>query len=408
MDVKEVMQLRFDSSPFPSLISDKPKYYEKIVQWFLELSFFKDYVFRNPEKTKGKEFSDALIIYDDTALILQMKTKVGSKETRDWVEKNLNNAIEQLNGSYRNITQKIVTKFYNQTLQEEIQIDSVKIKNVYGLIVLSVDSTQLDVSSMIKEVNCPIIPVNVFSLNDFKLACERMDTAGDFITYFEMRYDYLKESNQQINNEEAVFKRISENLEDILGPHFRGKPNQLKQKSFDILSKKLIGDYSKSEEYKFSLIVDDIISRVHDLDDKYSNINAKQSSFIVGQVLGYLTRERRIELGKRILNMAEQSRDGIIRSLIYIHPATKWALLVYISKQPRNERRDLIKSLLPAAQIKYKVSTVVIIITEPIGAGRSYDFAYAEQDIFPKGTEVSKDVLDLLPEANTFLFSTMR
>ena len=49
--------------------------------WPLSFSLIKDFVYRNPEREKGKEFSDVVVIYDDTVIIIQIKAQESSKKS---------------------------------------------------------------------------------------------------------------------------------------------------------------------------------------------------------------------------------------------------------------------------------------------------------------------------------------
>lgn len=48
MNLLEIMNRRFKSTPMPSLTDNAGKDVESIIQWLLEFSLFKDFVYRNP------------------------------------------------------------------------------------------------------------------------------------------------------------------------------------------------------------------------------------------------------------------------------------------------------------------------------------------------------------------------
>ena len=48
MDLPEIMNRRFESTPKPFLTGDAGKDVESIIQWLLEFSLLKDFVYRNP------------------------------------------------------------------------------------------------------------------------------------------------------------------------------------------------------------------------------------------------------------------------------------------------------------------------------------------------------------------------
>ncbi|HUQ91918.1 MAG TPA: hypothetical protein VM120_09565, partial [Bryobacteraceae bacterium] len=53
-------------------------YEERRAQWFLEHSFFPDFVNRNPRgKKKGTEIAGALVLFDDFAVLVKVKAQCG-------------------------------------------------------------------------------------------------------------------------------------------------------------------------------------------------------------------------------------------------------------------------------------------------------------------------------------------
>ena len=60
-------ELGVQASP-PEIGGQPGDYEERWAQWFLEQSFFRDFVYRNPRgKKKGMELADALVLFDDVA-----------------------------------------------------------------------------------------------------------------------------------------------------------------------------------------------------------------------------------------------------------------------------------------------------------------------------------------------------
>jgi hypothetical protein len=55
-------------------------YEERWAQWFLGQSFSRDFIYRNPRgKRKGTELADALVLFDDVALLVQVKAQCGKR-----------------------------------------------------------------------------------------------------------------------------------------------------------------------------------------------------------------------------------------------------------------------------------------------------------------------------------------
>jgi hypothetical protein len=81
----ELAQLRFGMSDPPQPGGSPGDYEEKLSQWFLERSFFRDFTYRNPRgMKKGDELADAVVLFDDVALLVQVKAQHGNHEAQAW------------------------------------------------------------------------------------------------------------------------------------------------------------------------------------------------------------------------------------------------------------------------------------------------------------------------------------
>ena len=81
---------RFGMSSPPALGGQPGDYEERWSQWFLEQSFFRDFVYRNPQgKKKGTELADALVLCGDVALLVQVKAQKGKHEPVAWATEKL-------------------------------------------------------------------------------------------------------------------------------------------------------------------------------------------------------------------------------------------------------------------------------------------------------------------------------
>jgi hypothetical protein len=65
LDPEELSKLRFQMTAVPAVGGQPGDYEEKWIQWFLERSFFRDFVYRNPPKKKGQELADAVVLFGD-------------------------------------------------------------------------------------------------------------------------------------------------------------------------------------------------------------------------------------------------------------------------------------------------------------------------------------------------------
>jgi len=78
----ELANLRFRMTEVPQPGGRPGDYEERLSQWFLERSFFRDFTYRNPQKKKGEELADAVVLFDDVALLVQVKAQCGTMKRK--------------------------------------------------------------------------------------------------------------------------------------------------------------------------------------------------------------------------------------------------------------------------------------------------------------------------------------
>jgi hypothetical protein len=103
---------------------------EKIIHDLSIKTFFTDWCYQNPPRPGGKELCDLLVVFDDTAIIWQikdLKVDENGRYKQAEVEKNL----RQLSGARRTLFDiKAPVKLSNPRRGEEL-FDPSKIKNVH-------------------------------------------------------------------------------------------------------------------------------------------------------------------------------------------------------------------------------------------------------------------------------------
>lgn len=401
MDIFEQMEARFSSTSFPTgyNLENITKKNENLTQWLLEASFFRDFIYRNPMKKPGKEFSDSLVIIGDTLISVHNKTKVTKKTNNEWIPKNLNNALKQLIGGYRNITQGLISKFYNELLEEEIIIDQKKYKYIYGLIILALNSDPFDPTEYIDKSNTPNFPYAICSLEDLLIITDRMDTAADFITYFESRYNSKQFGVKLLFNDELNnMIKISEVLPNILEKKFGEITDENKEKSIKLSKEMYIKSFKDRDDYRFSILIDDVISHIHDADPRYT-MNSATDRLSIATKYGFIDRKRRIALGKILYQAALESSKNSDKIITHIQKPIKQVYIYIFTKLDREKRRELLISVSAAAQKKYSYTKIISLATEPYGyGGRSYDIFDTEELLFDNYEDVTDELLSLLPE----------
>ena len=189
LSLEELSRLRFGMSDLPKAGGTPGAYEERCSQWFLEQSFFRDFTYRNPRgRKKGEELADAVVLFDDVALLVQVKAQCGSHDPRAWATEATLTALKQARATHGNLVNGHIKKLKND-LYGEIDYEPRAYPNLYGIIILAQNPAPFVVEDLVPEVKHAGFPVHVFSLHDFALIASRFDTAADFIQFLELRTD---------------------------------------------------------------------------------------------------------------------------------------------------------------------------------------------------------------------------
>ena len=198
---------------------------ERWTQWFLEQSFVRDFVYRNPKgKKKGTELADALVLFSDVALLVQVKAQCGKHDPVAWATEKLLEARKQLVATHNQLGDGGISKLENE-IYGTVPFVPANDPNHIGLIVLAQeDGRPFDATKEVPELLTTEFPVHVFSLRDFKMIAERCDTAGDLITFLELRGDVREQ--YRVHDEESNIERIVPRIRDVLERHCRRRPRK--------------------------------------------------------------------------------------------------------------------------------------------------------------------------------------
>jgi hypothetical protein len=133
---------RFGMSSPPAFGGQPGDYEERWTQWFLEQSFFRDFVYRNPRgKKKGTELADALVLFSDVALLVQVKAQCRKLDPVAWATEKLLAARKQLLATHEQLGDGGIAK-----LEHEFHGTAPYVPAAYphhiGLIVLAQENAQ--------------------------------------------------------------------------------------------------------------------------------------------------------------------------------------------------------------------------------------------------------------------------
>jgi hypothetical protein len=138
--LEKLAKLRFGMSEVPKIGGQPGTYEEKWSQWFLERSFFRDFVYRNPRgKKKGQELADVVVLFDDVVLMVQVKAQCGKHDPMSWATEKLLDAFMQLRNTHASLVGGHIKKLRND-FYSEIAFDPKAYPNRIGLIILAHDS----------------------------------------------------------------------------------------------------------------------------------------------------------------------------------------------------------------------------------------------------------------------------
>lgn len=381
LDLDQLSKLRFGMSQVPKIGGQRGTYEEKWSQWFLERSFFRDFVYRNPGgPKKGQELADAVVLFDDVVLMVQVKAQCGRHDPVAWATEKLLEAFKQLRKTHESLVQGRVKKLRND-FYGDISFDLKSCPNRIGLIVLAHTSTPYVAAKLAPELLTGGFPIHVFSLTDFANVASRFDTAGDLITFLEFRGDVAPREIYNVHDEPGNIARMIPYTEEVLRAHMSPASTEVMQKTVEAFERTTSGELLVSPDWRYGLAIDDMIARLHDFDPDLpwnKGRDERSVSMEVARFLGWLTREKRIRLGKKLISACEAAKDGKLHYFPHVQPSRGTVCVYLITSQSRPDRLKTLDFLVSYAHMKYgmkyNIRQCLGVATEPIGDGRSYDF----------------------------------
>lgn len=158
-------------------------------------------------KSNGDELIDSVLWFDDTLLLIEVKTRVGSQRAiREWARDQIKKARKQIERAHDKIKSGHHITLAN-SIYNDIVLDNSRISKMIGIIVLKCEEdlpfTPYDLNTEI--TNCKI-PIHVFSYKAFLQTTRQMNTIPDFISHLPER-----------GNELSIFARDA--VKQMLGLH---------------------------------------------------------------------------------------------------------------------------------------------------------------------------------------------
>ena len=369
----------------------KGKNAEQLVHDLALKTFLTDWCYLNPMRPNGKELCELLVVFDDIAIIWQIKdlklNKQGKYKKAE-VEKNL----RQLSGARRQLFKlKTPIKLENPRRGKE-PFDATAIKKVYLISVLF--GEEEDWFSFVEYIKG--YAVHVFTRDFTQIILNELDTISDFTNYLRAK-EALLDKNQKL----VIFGGEEELLAVYLGHNRSFK--ELYDATDVIIDQGSWDDFYNGQAYKekkkqdeISYGWDGIINRVHEASPEYEAVARE------------LARPNRFE--RRVLSkgyfeaytLADKDKEHPLFRRTFEQKGVTYCFLFADDSRPRDYRKWMLKCMCFIARGIYKENRQVIgIATEKYAnPSCSYDFALLNM---PKWTENNQKEMDRIQQETGIL-----
>ena len=362
----------------------KGKNAEKVLHELALRTFLVDWCFLNQKLPDGKELCDLLVVFDDVAIIWQvkdLKLNEDGKYNQSEVQKNL----RQLTGARRQLFDlKTPIKLKNERRREEL-FEPAQIRQIFSISVLLGEEEELfPFVETVKEYT-----VHVFTKSFTKIILQELDTISDFV-------EYLKEKEILISKDKSLI--IMGGEEELLAFYLL---NNKSFKRLDELDRILIKEGSwahiqnkpeyklKKEADEISYGWDSIINRAHEGSPEYE---------IVARELARPNRFMRRYLTKVFFEAYRQAHEDEQHDLfrrILFSQGTTYCFLFFDDREPREKRKLMLGAICYIARgMNPQNRKVLGIATEKkIRPECSYDFCLMD---IPEWTEKHQKQMEKL------------
>lgn len=359
----------FHPSAYEKEFGLKGKQAEDFIYELAKKSFLVDWCYKNPKTPDGKEICDLLVVYDNIAIIWQIKD-LKLDENGKYKKSEVNKNLRQLFGAKRNLFElKRPIELENSRRGKEIFDPSI-ISKIHLISALLGEGEEYFPFIEVDKKNV----IHVFTREFTKIALNELDTIRDFI-------DYLKEKEKLVSFVKEI--KLFGGEKELLAFYLSNERNFEKFKGTDclIINEGCWEDLCEKPEYlrkkhedTVSYVWDSIINRAYTCGAGYERTArelARQTRF-----------ERRI-LSKAFLDahiLAHKSEYNNTFRRFLDHEGTTYCFMFLDDPEPRERRKSLLAAFCFIARGIYKDNKKVIgIATEmKIRPICSYDFCLLE------------------------------
>ena len=362
---------------------------ESLVQDLAAKSFFIDWCFPNPKLPDGRELCDLLVVFDDIAIIWQIKN-VKLRKDGYYSKKEVTKNIRQILGARRQLFERKTPISLKNSRRHTEMFDPSAIREVYLISVLAGEG---ELDSNLAELKGDQF-VHMFTGAFLEIALNELNTVGDFVQYLKAKEAYLKSvEHLQIHGGEeellAFFLIHGRSFEELVGAHavvfdygnwqeFEHSPEYLAKKQADHIS------------YGW----DEIVDRIHERgSEKYE---------LVARELARPNRFQRRVLAKVFYDAhmaAHQNTEcSDLRRVMPWDNGRTYCFVFKDEPEPRKHRKALLETLCLVARVKCPKNQIVVgVATEKtFKPTTSYDYCLS---IMPEITpEVRRRVEEIQKE----------
>lgn len=361
---------------------------ESILHELAEKTFLTDWCYPNPFLPNGKELCDLLVVFDDAAIIWQLKnTKLDSNGSLK--ESDIQKNQRQLLGACRQLFEFKTNITLTNPRRGSETFNPSDIKHVHLISAFFGDKPSIIRSR--KKVKKYFI--HTFTKGFTEIVLNELDTVSDFQRYLRDR--------EQLSNAGTGLVVIG-GEEEILAYYLKNNRcfDEFKNRDFVVLEDGIWEDLKRNPQYQakkqadeVSYLWDAIIDRSHEGDSHQYELIARE-----------LARHDRFGtriLGKAFLEahiIAHKRGKTFRRFMIMKEQDVVYCFLFQEDPEPRENRKAHLTNMCHVARSKQKDKKIIGIATEvKIRSTCSYDFALFKVH---KWTEKDQKVLEEI-QANT-------
>lgn len=203
---------------------------ESFVDYISKRTFLKPWVFKNPKREDGKEFTDVAVLFKDTLILIEVKgNKFNPKNPQRYLNeaKKRHQQLIHAESIAKNHSKKV--KFKNDYFS--FTTDFSEISKIY-LISISAGSGELEVSSGAKHIDYskmshqdigkylgffdPETNIHSFTIKEMEFASKHIDTIKDFFWYLDFEKKFLNNSFEAQKDGQQIIAVVDENREDMI------------------------------------------------------------------------------------------------------------------------------------------------------------------------------------------------